>query len=62
MTFQKVNYEDLPTTSGVYILEIKNGKKYIGQTKNLRKRLREHFNHICGEILMLAGIKVLKKR
>lgn len=47
MTFQKVNYEDLPSTSGVYILEIKNGKKYIGQTKNLRKRLREHFNHIC---------------
>ena len=28
----------------VYVLELQNGKKYIGQTNNLKRRLYEHAN------------------
>ena len=33
--------------SGIYcIRNIKNNKKYIGRSKNLRKRIKEHFNEL----------------
>jgi group I intron endonuclease len=37
--------KDFPKTSGIYCFEnIANGKKYIGKTVNIRKRIKDHLN------------------
>ena len=33
------------TTRTVYILELQNGKYYVGRTSNLQRRLQDHFSH-----------------
>jgi len=38
---------DLPLSSGIYqIINLQNGKFYIGSTRKLRTRLREHFSDL----------------
>lgn len=46
ITFQKVLYEDIKNNPGVYLIEVKNGKKYVCQSKNVRKRIQEHLREI----------------
>lgn len=42
-------YENLPSESGVYIIEVKGGKKYIGQSTNIKERIQRHMRAIFGE-------------
>lgn len=32
-------------TKGIYVLELENNKYYIGYSKNIPKRLKQHFNN-----------------
>lgn len=42
-----IDFEHIPTTGGIYqILNTKNGKFYIGSSKNLRKRCKTHFSNL----------------
>lgn len=37
------NIENLPVNSGIYmVVNLINNKKYIGQSKNIRKRFQSH--------------------
>lgn len=40
------NETQLHETSGVYLIEFPNGKKYVGSTKNLFERLSTHLRHL----------------
>lgn len=45
-----MNYKRLPESAGIYmILNLVNGRFYIGQSVNMRKRVREHFTYSGGE-------------
>ena len=39
-----VNSNNQPKQHKVYTLNLKNGKKYVGFTSNITKRLKQHFN------------------
>lgn len=41
------NYYQKSKSTYVYSLNLKNGKKYVGLTQNLKKRMNDHFNG-CG--------------
>ncbi len=37
------NFKDIPKVSGIYcLLNLANGKKYVGQASNLRQRMHDH--------------------
>ena len=38
--------EGIHETAGVYIITFPNGKKYLGQSKNIKHRLSEHFSYL----------------
>lgn len=37
------SYLDKHYTSGIYVMEFPNGMRYLGKSKNIPRRLREHF-------------------
>lgn len=49
LTFSKVLYKDILNEPGVYLIEVKGGKKYIGQSKFLKKRIQAHIREIFKE-------------
>lgn len=48
MTFDFIQYlyKDLPPDAGIYVVEVKGGKKYIGQSTNVRSRIHSHMRKI----------------
>ena len=46
LVFQKVLYNDINSRPGVYVIEVRNGKKYVGQSKDIRRRVRVHMQEI----------------
>ena len=48
---EKIRYaseilEGIPEAAGVYIITFPNGKKYLGQSKNIKRRLSKHFSYL----------------
>ena len=38
------NIRDVPNAPGVYVLHYYGKRRYVGKSKNLRRRLKEHFS------------------
>jgi predicted GIY-YIG superfamily endonuclease len=40
----------VPKSQGLYIIHLKNGKKYVGISKNMHKRIGQHVNRRKGAL------------
>lgn len=52
-----ISYKDCPYISGIYRIVFPNGKSYIGQSKNIKQRIRHHNNPNNLETLVDKKIK-----
>ena len=56
----QITNNDIPESAGVYFLFSKNELLYIGKSKNLRKRIADHFCNGLMKVHMVNPDEILK--